>query len=163
MMPSHWYFAGAAGLHYNWAKHPTFECPNAEPVTYAPPEREGEQGTWTLEREEFTMAAAAIGADPILLATLVRQRHHTSGAGRLRVDGVLTDRCALCGTKMVRNGFRAWIDAPADDAAAKRVSRRLGFAPPRTTQRVTWHPTRRAAREWARHEQARADAARGSS
>ena len=81
----------------------------------------------------------------------------------MRVDGVLTDRCALCGTKMVRKGFRAWIDAPADDAAAKRVSRRLGFAPPRTTQRVTWHPTRRAAREWARHEQARADAARGSS
>jgi len=32
------------------------------------------------------------------------------------------------GTKMVRKGFRAWIDARTDDAAAKRVSRRLGLA-----------------------------------
>lgn len=156
MTPAHWYVPGSGGLHYNWAKHPTFECPNAEPVTYTAPEHEGEEGTWKLERQEFTAAAAAIGADPILLAKLVRQRHHASGAGRARIDGVLTDRCALCGAKMIRKGFRGWIDAPTEDPASKRVSHRLGFAPPRETRRVTWHPTRRAARGWAQHERARA-------
>ena len=63
---------------------------------------------------------------------------------------------------MKRKGFRAWIDELDDDAAAKRISDRLGFAAPRRTLRVTWHPTRVAAAKWARHEKARADAAKGS-
>jgi len=157
MTPSHWYVPGTDGRHYNWAKHPTFECPNADAVTYTPPERDGEEGTWTLERDEIAVAAAAIDADPILLAKLLRQRHQTSAAGRLRVGGVLTDRCAVCGAKMKRKGFRAWIDAPTDDATANRVSSRLGFAPTRTTIRTTWHRTRRDAAAWARHERTRAE------
>ena len=159
MTPSYWYLPGTDGRHYSWAKHPTFECPNADAVTYTPAEQEGDEGTWTLDRSEIAVAAAAIDADPILLAKLLRQRHHTSAAGRLRVDGVLTQRCAVCGAKMKRKGFRAWIDAPSDDAAAQRVSSRLGFAPPRTTIRTTWHATRKDAAAWARHERARAGAA----
>jgi len=61
---------------------------------------------------------------------------------------------------MTRKGFRAWIDAPsADDAAAQRVAARLGFNPPRQTQRTTWHATKRDAEAWARHERRRAQAA----
>lgn len=160
MTPSYWYLPGTDGRHYSWAKHPTFECPNADAVTYTPPAQEGDEGTWTLDREEIAVAAAAIDADPILLAKLLRQRHQTSAVtGRLRVAGVLTQRCAVCGAKMKRKGFRAWIDAPSEDAASQRVSSRLGFAPPRTTIRTTWHPTRKDAAAWARHERRRAGAA----
>jgi len=88
-------------------------------------------------------AAAAIGADPILLAKLLCQRHQTSAGGRLRVDGVLTNRCAVCGAKMTRKGCRAWIDTPSADVAAQRISGRLGFGAPKITTRTTWHPTRR--------------------
>jgi hypothetical protein len=155
------YVPDARGRHYNWAKHPTFECPNADTLTYTPSEHDGEEGTWTLDRDEISIAAAAIGADPILLAKVLRQRHQTMTAGRLRVDGVLTDRCSVCGTKMTRKGFRAWIDEPSQDAASQRVSKRIGVGPPRTTIRVTWHSTRVEAAKWARHEKARADAAKG--
>ena len=111
---------GTDGRHYNWAKHPTFECPNADAVTYTPPERDGEEGTWTLHRDEISVAAGAIGADAILLAKLLRQRHHTSAAGRLRVDGVLTNRCAVCGAKMTRTPWHNKFASPVLDVGEVR-------------------------------------------
>jgi len=144
MTPSWWYLPGADGTHYNWAKHPTFECPNADTVTYTAAEREGEEGTWVLQRDAISAAAAAIGADAILLAKLLRRCHHTSVGGRLRVHGVLTNRCAVCGATMTRKGYRAWITAPGAGAGAQR-----------TTTRTTWHRTRREAAAWARHERDR--------
>lgn len=154
-----WHVSGPAGLRFNWAKQPTFECPNADPVTYTASARDGEEGTSSLTRDELVDAAAAIGADALMAGKLLRQRHASHAAGRLRVDGALTGRCAICATKMAREGFRAWVDAPADDAAAERVAARLGFSPPRQTQRTTWHATKRDAEAWARHERRRAQAA----
>lgn len=131
-------------------------------VTYTAAEREGEAGTWTLRRDEISVAAAAIGSNAILLAKLLRQRHQTSSvAGRLRVDGVLTNRCAVCGATMTRKGYRAWITAPSHDSAIKRISSRLGFAARRTTTRTTWHRTRREAAAWARDERDRGAAPEG--
>jgi len=156
---SSWYLEGPRGLHFHWAKHPSFECPNADPVLYTPAERVGENGTWALQRAEVAAAAAAIGADAVMLGQLLRQRHASHAAGRLRVDGTLTDRCAICGTKMTRKGFRAWIDEPNPDVASQRIAGRLGFGAPRTTVRTTWHPTKRDAEAWARHECRRAKAA----
>lgn len=156
---SSWYLSGPAELRFNWAKKPTFECPNADPVTYRPSDVDGEDGTWTVDREEIAAAATAIGADPVMLGRLLRQRHASLAAGRLSVDGALTDQCAICGTRMTRKGFRAWIDAPTDDPASQRISGRLGLGPVRTTRRTTWHRSKREAEAWARHERARAIAA----
>lgn len=153
---SSWYVSGPSGLHFNWSKHPSFECPNADPVSYTAAERDGEGGTWALQRDEVAAAAAAIGADPVMLGQLLRQRHASHGAGRLRVDGKLTDRCAICGAKMTRKGFRAWIDEPNSDPASQRIAGRIGFGAPRITVRTTWHPTKREAEAWARHERQRA-------
>lgn len=162
-MSASWYVSGPDGLRFNWNKAPTFQCPNASAVTYTAADAGGGEGTWTLQRPEVAAAAAAIGADPVMLGKLLHQRHASFAAGRLRVDGRLTDRCAICGAKMTRKGFRAWIDKPGDDEASQRVARRLGLQGPRTTIRTTWHPTKAAAEAWARHELKRARERAGSS
>lgn len=156
---SSWFLSGARGRAYNWAKHPTFVCPNADPVSYTPAEPGATEGTWSLTRPEVATAAAAIGADAVMLGQLLRQRHASHTAGRLRVGDRVTDRCSICGAKMIRKGFRAWIDEPddSDDASAqRRIAGRLGFEAPRRTLRTTWHPTKREAEAWARHERKRA-------
>lgn len=153
------YIEGPNGLHFNWRKEPSFECPNADPVSYTPPDTDGEDGTWTLTRDEVAAAAAAIDADPVMLGRLLKARHTSSYAGRLRVDGCLTDRCAVCGAKMSRKGFRAWIDGPPTEGSGKRIAERLGFGAVRTPIRTTWHKTKKEAEAWARHECKRAKAA----
>ena len=160
-MSASWYVSGPDGLRFNWNKAPTFQCPNAGAVTYAAA-ADGGEGTWTLQRPEVAAAAAAIGADPVMLGKLLHQRHASFAAGRLRVDGRLTDRCAICGAKLTRKGFRAWIDNPAGGDASQRVASRLGLDGPRTTVRTTWHPTKAQAEAWARHELKRARARAGS-
>lgn len=153
---SSWYLPSADGTRrFSWNKEPTFECPNADAVHYTAGERDGEDGTWTLARDEIATAAAALGADPVMLGRLLRQRHASHAAGRMRVNGRLTDRCAICGAKMTRKGFRAWIDEPSEDASSQRIAGRLGLEPPRRTIRTTWHPTKREAEAWARHEHKR--------
>jgi hypothetical protein len=156
-MSSSWYLSGPDATRFNWNKEPTFQCPNADAVTYTAAD-DGGEGTWTLQRPEIATAAAAIDADPVMLGRLLRQRHASFTAGRLRIDGRLTDRCAICGAKMTRKGFRAWIDQASDDDASQRVARRLGLDGPRTTVRTTWHPTKTEAQAWARHELKRARA-----
>jgi len=158
MTASSWYLRGAGGddARFNWNKHPSYSCPNADPVSYSAAATAGAEGTWTLLRPEVAAAAAAIGADPIMLGKLLRQRHASHQAGRLRIDERLTDRCAICGAKMTRKGFRAWIDQSSPDEASQRVAGRLGLHGPRTTLRTTWHDTKREAEAWARHERKRA-------
>ncbi len=156
---SSWFVRGAGERRYNWTKHPTFVCPNADPVSYTPVEAGAAEGTWSLTRDEVATAAAAIGADPVMLGQLLRQRHASHAAGRLRVGDRLTDCCAICGAKMTRKGFRAWIDELDDNEDAssqRRIASRLGLAAPRRTLRTTWHPTKREAEAWARHERKRA-------
>lgn len=161
MSGASWYLSGPDGLRFNWNKAPTFACPNADVVTYVAGE-DGGEGTWTLQRLEVAAAAAAIGADPVMLGRLLQQRHASFTAGRLRVDGRLTDLCAVCGTTMTRKGFRAWIDEPSADATSQRVAGRLGLDGPRTTVRRTWHQTKAGAEAWVRHELKRTRARAGS-
>ena len=127
--------------------------PTRSPTRPARPE--GDEGTWTLDRAEIAVAAAARSAPTRSCSPSSCASATDVGAGRLRVDGVLTDRCAVCGAKMNRKGFRGWIDAPVTDAPAKRIAGRLGLAEPRETQRVTWHPTKKDAEAWAKHERRR--------
>lgn len=155
------YIAGADGRRYHWATTPTFECPIADPIVYTAAEDGDGEGAWTLRpaaADAMSAAAAALGADALLLARVLRSRHQAQGVQRQRVDGKLTDRCSVCGTRMERKGFRAWITAPSTDAAQKRIASRLALTAPRDTLRVTWHDTQKAARGWAEHERGRAAA-----
>lgn len=143
-----WYFQGPRGLRFNWDREPTFECPNADLL-----DERGERRT----RPELVAAARAIGADPLLLGQLLHSRHSLLQARRLRVDGRLTDRCATCGSKMTRKGYRAWIDEPGEgtivpSGGSEPSSARVA----RSTIRTTWHRTKTAAEAWARHELTRA-------
>ena len=103
----------------SWAKHPTFECPNADAATYTPPEQEGDEGTWTLDRDEIAVAAAAIDADPILLAKLLRQRHVSRRAAAHRWGA----HAALRGLRRENEpqGVPLWT-APAGPASAPRAA-----------------------------------------
>ena len=164
MSPSR-YVADANGLRYHWATTPTFECPNADALVYtAAEDGDGEgEGEWTLRpatAEAITAAAVALGADALLLARILRSRHQAQGVQRLRVGDKLTDRCGVCGTRMRRKGYRAWITEPSTDASQQRIASRLGMTAPRETVRTTWHDTQRAARAWAEHERGRAAAAK---
>jgi len=94
-----WYLSGPDDTRFNWNKEPSFQCPNADPVHYTAAAVTGEEGTWSLQRPHIATAAAAIGADPVLLGKLLRQRHASHQAGRLRADGRLTDRYTICGTR----------------------------------------------------------------
>lgn len=156
------YTAGVNGHRYHWSTTPTFECPNADAIVYtAAPDGES-TGTWALRPEvatAMTAAADALGADALMLARHLRSRHQAEGVQRLRVDEKLTDRCSVCGTRMRRKGYRAWITALSTDQSQKRIATRLGMTAPRETLRTTWHSTQNAARAWAEHERDRAAAA----
>jgi hypothetical protein len=99
-----------------------------------------------------------------MLGKLLKQRHASFAAGRLRVHGRLTDRCAICGATMTREGFRAWIDQPSPHEASQRVAGRLGLnrAPHHHPHDLASHQARRRglgtprtqAREGARHKPA---------
>ncbi|HEV7805445.1 MAG TPA: hypothetical protein VGO80_06490 [Solirubrobacteraceae bacterium] len=161
MSPSR-YVADAKGLRYHWATSPAFECPNADALVYTAAEDGDGEGTWMLRpatADAITAAAVVLGADALLLARILRSRHQAQGVQRLRVDEKLTDRCGVCGARMRRKGFKAWITEPSTDTSQKRIASRLGMTAPRETVRTTWHDTQKAARTWAEHERGRAAAA----
>lgn len=140
------YFAGKAGARYCYAAHPTYRCPLAEP-----------------DVDELAPVAPSLGADPERFAKLLQAAHRRGGELRARVDGKLTEDCSVCGHRLERLGFRAWIDAPIPPARQTEAQRRnaafartFGGDPvQRETLRATWHATKREAIAWARHEHSR--------
>jgi hypothetical protein len=154
---SGWYVA-AGDTHFNWASKPSYVCPNAALVEYQAAADGSSDGKHVLKDPRVTLAAEALAADPILLGQMLLRAHSSHRAGRMRVDGRLTERCAICGTKLTRQGFRAWIDGPPTEGSGKRIAERLGFGAIRAPIRSTWHKTRKEAEAWARHECKRAKA-----
>jgi hypothetical protein len=67
-------------------------------------------------RDRKEIAVAAIGADAVMLGRLLRQRHASHATGRLRTDGVLMDRCAICDTKIDAQ----WLSRPDRSAQRQR-------------------------------------------
>lgn len=161
---SSWYIADADGTHFNWNKEPTFECPNARFELREESESEPHYVDRLIATPEIEQAAPLLGLTAQQLVVLLHRAHARSSYGRKRIDGRLTNECASCGRTMKRLGFRAWIDEPipeADQTEGQRASAQLGdvlgfSGEQRRTLRTTWHPTKKAAEAWARHERKRA-------
>ena len=151
-MVGYWYIEGADGRRYCYAKEPTFVCPMGEPVEYDRVEdSEDREPTARLTVPAITPAAERLAMDPLLLAKLIRSAHQRHGAGRARVDGRLTDTCAACGHKMVRHGFRYWIEAKPRTADPRtRIAQRLGFSEYQQVEGSWYARTKRDAQTWAR-------------
>lgn len=153
-MGSYWCME-AGTRRWNWNKSPTFRCPNAE--TWGPPDDIVRRG------DQLAEAAAALGADPLRLAQLLTQRHRSGGGLREKKDDRYTGRCRICGARLIKVGYRAWIDdaVPTSkmtdtERASAQVNRRLGFAPPRRPVGEDRHfDTKKAAEQWARAESAK--------
>lgn len=159
---SAWYIA-AGDTHFNWAKAPTFECPNAATDGRPIGAMLAEDAAITPLVARARLAADALGVDAAKVIGMLR-RMHSGGTRRAEIDGKLTDRCAHCGAKMKRKGFRAWIDEPGSwdgySGATRSLNQMIGNSePPRKTIRTTWHKTKKEAEAWARHECRRAKAA----
>jgi hypothetical protein len=157
-MSGYWYIGGADGRRYCFAKEPTFVCPMSEPVVFDRPEDGADrEPVPRLTVPAITPAAEQLAMSPLLLANLIRSAHNRPGAGRARVDGRLTETCAACGHKLIRKGFRYWIEAkPAAASSRTRIARRLGFSEYEQVEGSWYAKTKRDARTWAR---GRADAA----
>lgn len=157
------YWNGPGGTRYCFNVEPTFVCPNVEPVR--PTNLRDEQG-WTSPPENVRQAANLLGMQPVKLGRMIRKAHHSFTHTRERVEGKLTDRCACCGTKMDRLGFRVWVERPktedeltAQDRTSSHVAERLGFSGERTvTVRSAYTDTKREAKQWCLEEKATAQA-----
>lgn len=147
----YWYMEGADGRHFCFAKEPTYTCPHA----HFERTRVDEETVERIPTPAVKRAAEALGADPELLARGLERQHASFTYGRRRVNGKLTDQCAVCGARMQRKGFRCWIERePTDDERNdmnSRVAGRLGFSNMRT-ERSFYVDTKREAREWAAEE-----------
>lgn len=161
------YWDGPEGTRYCFNIEPTFICPNAEPVK---PHKidwpEGDEHTWTSPPENVRQAAHLLGMQPVKLGNMIRKAHQSFTHTRERIDGKLTNRCACCGTKMDRLGFRVWIERPkaeeeltAGDRTSSGVAQRLGFSGERTVIiRSAYTDTKREAKQWCLDERATAQA-----
>jgi hypothetical protein len=160
-MAGYWYFKGTDGRRYCYAKDPTYVCPMSEPLIYT--RREDSDSTELdpcLAIAEMTPAAQELGMNPIRLAELIASSHRQAGASRARVDGRLMDICATCGHRMIRKGYRHWIEeTPRTADSQTRIAQRLGFSDYRQVEGSWYSKTKRDARSWA-HSRANLASAR---
>ena len=149
MSARYWYFS-AGDQRFCFDKHPRFRCPLAAAVTHQS-SAVSEDCTEPAIISTVAAAAAMLAADGLLLANLLVRAHISHNAGRLRVDGRLTDRCAICGSRMERLGFPCWIEEkPKRRDAQSRIASRLGHDDFRRVPGALWYrSSKREAREWA--------------
>lgn len=160
--PNYCYWSGPADTRYCFNVDPTFICPNADPIRV-----EGEGVTITRDRcVAIDAAAKALMMEPVKLARMMQRSHRSFTHSRERVDGKLTNRCACCGAKMDRLGFRVWIERPKtaeeltpEDRVGSRVAERLGFDGQKTViVRSAYVDTKREAKQWCLDEKHTAEA-----
>lgn len=122
----YWAYPEVDGVRFCYAKAPTYRCPIAEalgrPVGAALAEG-------AAPRLPLAEAADVLGIDPTRLGAMLRTAHSRSHEVRARVDGKPTDRCAVCGHRLDRLGFRVWREhlVPEGELTSEqRASARLG-------------------------------------
>lgn len=142
---SYRYYQGAPGRRYCWAVDPTFICPNGA-LKYSSADEE-----WEVP-EPFMRAAEILDVFPSSLVKMVVRGHRNNR--RLRENGRLTDRCETCGTRMKREGFRAWIEQdkrPEDLGTSDQITLRLGGSPSHIVKTI-YFDTKKEAVAWALDE-----------
>lgn len=140
------YYVEAGDTHFCWSTEPTYRCPNAD----MPRGGDGE----IIATPAIVSAAGLLAADPAKLAGLLERPHRRVSQHRARVDGKLTDTCAICGARLERLGFARWIERKPTTEERKsvqgRINERLGFDG-MIRQAPTWYSkTKKDAAAWAR-------------
>jgi hypothetical protein len=158
LMSAYRYWQGPGGERVCISTHPTFVCPHGSF------ERERDEEGKVIRRiptPAAEAAARALGADVDLVVRMLDRQHGQVSAGRRRVDGKLTDDCAVCGARMERKGFRVWIERPVPEEertegerASAAINSRLNGGPAVAfrTAKTAWLDTKREARAWCLDE-----------
>lgn len=142
MMGGYWYVEGADGVHYCWAKVPTFRCPFGEgpPVALTDAlDSEAENGWPTSDK----------------LVRMFQRAHGTGMGGRERDEqDRLTDRCRGCGAQLERLGYRAWAERekPPGEHGEGVVAEALGFGRVQPIGDARYFRTKKQAAAWARKQ-----------
>jgi hypothetical protein len=131
----------------------SFTCPHA----YFERERENGEVVRRIPTPAAEAVAQVLGGD-VDSAMRLLERGHGSGRGteRRREKGKLTDRCAVCGAKMVAHGYSAYVERPKredefheGDRTSAAIAGRLGFDGPMVRVRSQSGLKRSEARAWA--------------
>lgn len=135
----------AGGQRFCFDIHPTYHCLLAD----TDPELAGE--TTPVVSAAVAAAADDLSCQAVLLARMLSRAHRSIAAGRQRVDGVLTERCAICGARMRRLGFACWIEErPSREDPRARIAKRLGMSDWQRVPGALWYRDRGGeARTWA--------------
>jgi hypothetical protein len=159
-MSTYWVYTASDGRRYCWNKEPTFSCPLVDPLADRPDPDGDPVSPFGRGIDE---AAAALSVAPADLAGVLRRAHRsTSGKGtrRRRVGGRLTDLCDVCGRRMKRLGFRAWIEVPdTSERTGTQITRMMfgaAYWPVRDSSR--YFDTKKEAQSWALDEKRLHDA-----
>jgi hypothetical protein len=139
-MSGYFYFENeSTGQRFAWAKEPTFVCGFAE----SPP----------APLEDSLAESTEPDSPTVEKFREIWRRGHRGTSHRARDENDrLTDRCAACGAKMERRGFRAWaeIEKSEPGTSGDRIAQRLGFS---MTEQIPgsgrYFRTKRQARDWA--------------
>jgi hypothetical protein len=149
-MPIHYRYFQAGEKRFCFDIRPTFRCPLAE----AAPDP-ADEGTPTVSLA-LRAAAEDLACDAVLLGKLLSRAHRSLTAGRLRVNGRLTNSCSICGSHMRRLGFGCWIEEkpieekPTHEDVQARIIKRLGGTEWRAVPGRWYRGRLSEAREWAR-------------
>lgn len=177
----YWHFKDdPEGRRFCFTTEPLYTCPRSDKITYEVKDlstgevtlttrRPEEKVGWTFTRHVSDVEAEAarlLGVDGKKLLTVIQNAHrHASGADglRQRVDGKLTDRCKVCGSKLTNHGYSAYVER--DMTEEERLERgqpnmsSFGFSNPSMRLKGVNGLKRSEAREWAYEQYVMAKAA----
>lgn len=147
------YFAGAEGRCFLYAKEATFRCPYAEELSWGPDD--AKPMPLTLELEALIAQAEV----PVYAERLMKKAHGRNTTLRHADE---PDTCNSCGARLVKVGYRTWIEATIDDPihedsindSTRRLNSAFGATHLHVRGSTRYWPTKREAITWAREEAA---------
>lgn len=129
-MTGYWYIEGPDGRRYCWRKEPSYRCPIASA---------------TRLDDALETAALRVGIDSAWLLRKIAGH----APSRRRIEGKLTDICDVCGHRLVRLGFRYWIEAQGGESTNARLAAILGGDGYSQVEGPWYAKTKRDAQAWA--------------
>lgn len=117
---SYLYYDGPEGVHYCYAKEPTYTCRHDR-------QKSGDDEEHPPMADPLEAGVIAAGMKPEFIRRLLAREHQRQGRWRDPKTDRLTERCGACGAKLRRRGFAVWTETPAPDpdTSTARISSRL--------------------------------------